>query len=97
MTSTIRALQLLGRATVRAIVRRDLEGKPDRATELFVRDNLNRRHLDPLSLARCYVAIRDTMKSDSNVRPTAGLREAVLAKLAPRDRLAKGEPVDREI
>lgn len=81
----VRALKLLGRTTVRAVVRHDLDGKPDEITELFIADNLNRRHLHPLAIAACYLALREALKTAPIIRRaqrSESHRAAAVARLA---------------
>jgi ParB-like chromosome segregation protein Spo0J len=49
-----RVAQALGWDEVEAWVRDDLAGRPEAAELRLIEDNLNRRHLGPLELARCY-------------------------------------------
>ena len=56
----VRALQLLGRAEVRCWVRDDLDRLGENAIEeRLISDNLNRRQLSPLAVARCYLRLRE--------------------------------------
>jgi ParB/RepB/Spo0J family partition protein len=84
----VRAIKLLGRETIRAIVRHDLSGKPGEVYQLFLRDNLNRRHLGPLAIARCYRELRQTVQSecqsDRSVK-IGSLRATVIEQLASVD------------
>ena len=59
-----RAAQLLGWTEIRCWVRDDLERKGEKAAEeRLINDNLNRRQLSPLAVARCYVRLKE-MKRD---------------------------------
>jgi ParB-like chromosome segregation protein Spo0J len=84
----VRAIKLLGRETIRAIVRHDLADKPGKVYQLFLRDNSNRRHLGPLAIARCYRELRQTVQSecqsDRSIK-IGSLRATVIEQLASVD------------
>lgn len=48
----------LGWTTIRCRVREDLAGDPEAARRLMIEDNLVRRHLEPLDIARCYQQLK---------------------------------------
>src|SRR5262245_41952849 len=55
----VRAAELLAWTEIQAVIRDDLAGEGDASVfEQLVKDNLNRRHLDQLSQARCYQALK---------------------------------------
>src|SRR5262249_42402130 len=55
----VRAAELLAWTEINAVVRDDLADEGDASVfEQLVKDNLNRRHLDQLSQARCYQALK---------------------------------------
>jgi len=61
----VRAAKKLGWTEIEVIVRTDLESQGCDAIERrLIEDNLNRRHLDPLSVARCLKALDSLYKPD---------------------------------
>jgi len=89
----LRAVKLLGLKTVQCWVREDLVEQGEAAIEMrFIEDNLNRRHLTKLSIARSYLHLRG-LQQEAN-----GELEAVPGDL--RDHLGKrfgmsGRSLDR--
>ena len=64
----VAAAKRLGWTSIKALVRHDLDGPDDpRATEDLINDNLHRRQLDELALARCY----RELKSSAAALPSA--------------------------
>ncbi|MCH7725649.1 MAG: ParB N-terminal domain-containing protein [Planctomycetes bacterium] len=56
----VRAVQLLGRTKIRCWIREDLEQQGDAAIEArLIEDNLHRRQLSRLGVARCYLRLKE--------------------------------------
>ena len=79
------AAKLLGWTQIDVVIRGDLEEAGEDAVEArLVEDNLNRRHLDPLEVARCYKRIKEiervckpgelSASAHSNLRDRIGTR-----------------------
>jgi ParB/RepB/Spo0J family partition protein len=63
------AAKSLGWQEIDAIVREDLADQGDAAVEeRLINDNLHRRHLDPISQARCYERLLDLAKAQGLTR-----------------------------
>ena len=52
------AARLLGWTTIPAIVRNDLANNPVAAETRLIEENLNRRQMTPMQIARCYAALK---------------------------------------
>ena len=91
----IRALKLLGREETEVIVRHDLAAAgPAAIEEALIVDNLDRRQMTPLEIARCYVALKQTAQlQPSEGDNTGDIRDRLAARfgLSGRtlDRLAR--------
>src|SRR5262249_15963926 len=58
----IAAAKRLGRTDITVWVREDLANDPAAVEKRFIEDNLHRRQLGPLTLARCYVRLKELDK-----------------------------------
>lgn len=79
-----RAAKMLGWTEILAVIRDDLETQGEAAVfDHFVRDNLDRRQLGQLEIARCYRALKENAKKLPEDRRTS------LKGVDTRDHLAK--------
>ena len=68
----VRAAKLLGWEEIRCWVRDDLEKAGDVAIDKrLIEDNLNRRQMTPLAVARCYLHLREMERDGWNAREDA--------------------------
>jgi ParB-like chromosome segregation protein Spo0J len=80
-----RVAQALGWDQIDAWVRDDLAGRPEAAELRLIEDNLNRRHLGPLELARCYQRLsdlaRDIPRAERRECQKGDVRDVIAQKL----------------
>ncbi|MDP6556934.1 MAG: ParB/RepB/Spo0J family partition protein [Pirellulaceae bacterium] len=80
----VRAAKLLGWETIHCIIRDDLEEEGETAIERrMIDDNLNRRQLDPLQVARCCRRVKELERQVGPGELSCG------AKVDLRDRIGK--------
>lgn len=89
----VRAARLLGWDTITAVVRDDL-GEADSLTsvEHLIQENLQRRHLDPLGIARCYQELKRLAQANGRIRGTGNVRDQISSRLPGQ---YKGRTLDR--
>lgn len=75
------AARLLGWKTIRAVVRHDLKDDPKAAETRLIEENLVRRQMSPLQIARCYCMLKqiEGWKS-SGLRGNRDLRDLIAKK-----------------
>lgn len=87
----VRAMRLLRKSTIPAILRHDLAGNPSMIADFFISENLSRRHLGWFGIARCYVELRDAARAGpiaTQGKKIESLRAATVSRLA-----AMGNPI----
>jgi ParB-like chromosome segregation protein Spo0J len=90
----VKAAGLIGWDKIEVWVRHDLAAQPEAAERRLLEDNLYRRQLGPMGVARCYQAIRRLERKNASTRLTSN------EKMDLRDRIAgrlgvSGRTLDR--
>jgi len=101
----VAAATLLGWPEIDAKVRDDLADDPEGAERLLIEDNLYRRHMGPLGIARCYRAVKELeirRARRERGRVTEGIRLGERDRQEVRDRIGKrfgmsGRTLDRYV